>query len=82
MFKSNLEKINNQVLKVCVEVKNFIEDKKGVTAIEYALIAVAISSMLFLVLGNPEEGGLVNKIKEAFQSIQDGLSVSQKSTEN
>lgn len=80
MFKKSLEKVNTFGLKMLFEVKGFMEDKKGVTAIEYALIAVAISSMLFLVLGNPEEGGLVNKIKEAFQAIQDGLTVSSKSS--
>lgn len=53
---------------------NFIKDKKGVTAIEYALIAVAISAMLFIVLGSGDDG-LIGKIKTSFQSIQDALSV-------
>lgn len=54
----------------------FIKSQKGVTAIEYALIAVAISSMLFIVLGSGGEDGLISKIKESFRSIQDGLSIS------
>lgn len=55
----------------------FSLSKKGVTAIEYALIAVAISSVLFIVLGTGGDGGLSAKIKEAFKTIQDGLGVSQ-----
>lgn len=72
-------KINNLFLKVFINLKSFLDDKRGVTAIEYALIAVAISSMLFLVLGTGE-GGLIAKIKEAFDSIKDGLSVTKSSS--
>lgn len=53
----------------------FLRCQKGVTAIEYALIAVAISTMLFLVLGSGGEDGLVSKIQSAFKSIQNGLSI-------
>lgn len=52
----------------------FIKSKQGVTAIEYALIAVAISAMLFLVLGSGDDG-LISKIKDSFKSIQDALTI-------
>lgn len=52
----------------------FLACKKGVTAIEYALIAVAISALLFIVLGSGDDG-LVSKIKGSFNSIKDALSI-------
>ncbi|PAF46953.1 hypothetical protein BKH46_05820 [Helicobacter sp. 12S02634-8] len=55
---------------------DFLKCQRGVTAIEYALIAVAISSMLFIVLGSGGEDGLISRIKDSFRSIQDGLSIS------
>lgn len=63
-------------LGVCDKFKSnkFFSDKRGVTAIEYALIAVAISAMLFIVLGSGDDG-LIHKVKESFKSIQDALSV-------
>lgn len=64
-------------LKAFVSINFFLNSKKGVTAIEYALIAVAISAMLFVVLGSGGEDGLINKIKTSFKSIQDGLGVTQ-----
>lgn len=58
------------------KVKLFFKDNRGVTAIEYALIAVAISSVLFIVLGTGGENGLTSKIKSAFTNIQSGLNIS------
>lgn len=52
---------------------NLLADKRAVTAIEYALIAVAISAMLFIVLGSGDEG-IVAKIKQAFKSVEEALS--------
>lgn len=52
----------------------FLKDTRGVTAIEYALIAVAISAMLFIVLGSGDDG-LISKIKTSFKGIQDALTV-------
>lgn len=67
MFKN----INSRI---CTFLHKFINDKRGVTAIEYALIAVAISAMLFVVLGSGDDG-LINKVKESFKGIQDALSI-------
>lgn len=64
------------------KLNEFKKDNAGVTAIEYALIAVAISSVLFIVLGTGGDGGLTAKIKDAFKAIQDGLGVAQSQSGN
>ncbi|PAF53567.1 hypothetical protein BKH42_05130 [Helicobacter sp. 13S00482-2] len=74
MFKKLLHIFSH--MQIFIMQKAFFKSQKGVTAIEYALIAVAISSMLFIVLGSGGEDGLISKIKESFRSIQDGLSIS------
>ncbi|BCX78557.1 Flp family type IVb pilin [Campylobacter sp. 19-13652] len=67
--------LSNLKTKMYSVMLKFIKDKRGVTAIEYALIAVAISSVLFIVMGTGGEDGLTAKIKEAFSGIQEGLNV-------
>ncbi|MDO7253128.1 Flp family type IVb pilin [Helicobacter cappadocius] len=76
MFKKLVRIFHHIQLVAILRGKIFMQSQKGVTAIEYALIAVAISSMLFIVLGSGGEDGLISKIKESFRSIQDGLSIS------
>ncbi|PAF43374.1 Flp family type IVb pilin [Helicobacter sp. 11S03491-1] len=76
MFNKLLSNLKNLQIKLFIRTMLFYKCQKGVTAIEYALIAVAISSMLFIVLGSGGEDGLIAKIKESFRSIQDGLSIS------
>lgn len=67
--------LNKIQTKIHSTMLSFTQDQKGVTAIEYALIAVAISSVLFIVMGTGGEDGLTAKIKEAFSGIQEGLNV-------
>ncbi|WP_159566007.1 Flp family type IVb pilin [Budvicia diplopodorum] len=50
--------------------KGFLKDQRGITAIEYALIGVAVASLLALVLGNGESTGFLFELKQAFQKIQ------------
>lgn len=76
MFNKLLHILDSLQIVVMLRGIAFIKSQKGVTAIEYALIAVAISSMLFIVLGSGGEDGLISKIKDSFRSIQDGLSIS------
>ncbi|MBT0881542.1 MULTISPECIES: Flp family type IVb pilin [unclassified Campylobacter] len=66
--------MNQFIIKTYCKFLIFIKDTKAVTAIEYALIAVAISAMLFLVLGSGDDG-LISKIKDSFKSIQDALTI-------
>lgn len=75
-MENNIQNKQKKVSKFRKFISKFAKNESGVTAIEYALIAVAISSVLFLVLGTGGQDGLTSKIKEAFTTIQDGLSVS------
>jgi len=47
-------------------------DKRGVTAIEYALIGVAIATLLSVVLGS-QSTGLLGELKNAFDSIGNAI---------
>lgn len=75
-------KISNAVLNssVFVSVKGqqklqeMMTSEKGVTAIEYSMIAVAVSAMLYIVLGDGTSGdNFLGKIIEAFGKIKDSL---------
>lgn len=61
------------ILKVVCEAKtstqHFSTDNRGVTAIEYALIAVAVAAGAYAVFG-PEGGSLFTKIQTAIDGIQ------------
>lgn len=76
MFKNTFNLVAFMMTLAFLKLSSFFREQRGVTAIEYALIAVAISSMLFLVLGSGGEDGLISRIKDSFRSIQDGLTVS------
>jgi pilus assembly protein Flp/PilA len=46
----------------------FLSSQKGVTAAEYAMIAVAIATLLTLVLGD-QNSGLLGALNTAFKQI-------------
>lgn len=48
--------------------EKFKKDERGVTAIEYAIIAVAMSGIVFAVFGN-DDAGLQQAMKEAMGKI-------------
>lgn len=48
---------------------DFIKNEQGVTAIEYALIGVAMASLLAVVLGNQNDGFL-GALKKTFETIE------------
>ena len=56
-------------------VKNFIKDSKGITAIEYALIGVAMATVLAVALGSKDgaNGGLTGAMKQSFETISDSI---------
>lgn len=75
-------KISNAVLggsvfvavKTQQKFKELMANEKGVTAIEYSMIAVAVSAMLYIVLGDGTSGdNFLGKIIEAFGKIKDSL---------
>ena len=71
--------MNNFITKCYVKaqlrLEQFAHDQKGVTAIEYALIGVAMATLLAYILGDQNSGFLgamkdtFDKIAEAIQSV-------------
>jgi len=51
-----------------VKMHAFAKDRRGVTAIEYALIGVAMATLLAAVLGN-QDSGFLGALKETFDKI-------------
>ena len=62
---------------ICVKAKvgfdNFMNDQKGVTAIEYAVVGVAVSVMVIAVF-NADDTGLKKAIVDAFTKISTQVS--------
>ena len=74
------------VISKCYEYANcrlgtFKNNQDGVTAIEYALIAVAMATLLAAVLGNQDKGflGALNDTFEAIAAAIQSVTVSAKS---
>ncbi|MFU9139074.1 Flp family type IVb pilin [Erwinia tasmaniensis] len=55
-----------------LHLKQLVKDKRGVTAIEYALIGVAMATLLALVLGN-QDSGFLGALKSTFAKIADAI---------
>lgn len=75
--------MNNKIMYSIVYSQNYIAQgvsklkekfskEDGVTAIEYAVIAVAISAMLLVVFGK-EEGSFVSAITEKFKTLSNNI---------
>lgn len=78
MFSKASDMVLNSSVYVAVKAKQKLEEvltnEKGVTAIEYSMIAVAVSAMLYIVLGDGTEGeNFLGKIIQAFEKIQENL---------
>lgn len=69
---SSSVKISNLFSGLRRETARFIKNQEGVTAIEYAVIAVAISAMLLAVFGNGD-GTFVTAIKEKFDVLSKNI---------
>lgn len=55
-------------VKASVALRSFAEDRQGVTAIEYAVVAVAIAGIAFTVFGS--SGGLETALGNAMTKLQ------------
>ncbi|WP_148873104.1 Flp family type IVb pilin [Serratia marcescens] len=55
-----------------MRVEQFAEDQRGVTAIEYALIAVAMATLLAYILGN-QDTGFLGALKKTFDAITQAI---------
>lgn len=64
--------MNNLVIKYYVQgrlhLEELIKQQKGVTAIEYALIGVAMATLLAVVLGD-QNSGFLGTLKKTFETI-------------
>lgn len=58
--------------KLLVQMQMFIEDRKGVTAIEYAIVAVAIAGIVAIAFG--EDTGLGAAFTTAMENISAAVS--------
>ena len=52
-----------------LRIESFLKDQRGITAIEYALIGVAVASLLAVVLDNGSGSGFLFELKKAFEKI-------------
>ena len=64
--KGNKTMFTKLYVKTSMFLSQFKNDERGVTAIEYGLIAVAMAALLLLATG---DGGFIDKLKLAFDSI-------------
>lgn len=55
-----------------VRFHEFGKDQRGVTAIEYALIGVAMATLLAFILGD-QNSGFLGALKEAFDKIAEAI---------
>lgn len=55
-----------------LRLEQLAKDNRGVTAIEYALIGVAMATLLALVLGN-QDSGFLGALKNTFAKIADAI---------
>lgn len=65
--------INNIVLKSWVKLSliNHHKDERGITAIEYAIIGVAMASALFFIF---DKGGFIESLSQAWSTMQNKIS--------
>ncbi len=52
-------------------IRAFAKDERGVTAIEYGLIAVAVAAMIIAVFYNKD--GFIHKLQSRFGSLSDAI---------
>ncbi|WBF45023.1 Flp family type IVb pilin [Serratia rubidaea] len=55
-----------------LNLEKFARDRRGVTAIEYALIGVAMATLLAFVLGD-QNSGFLGALKETFDKIAEAI---------
>ncbi|WP_342775068.1 Flp family type IVb pilin, partial [Vibrio pectenicida] len=66
------ENMFNKFLRNCIELKlKLTDDIRGVTAVEYAIIAVVMSGIILLVF---QEGTLKGAMNDAMKNITDNIS--------
>ena len=59
--------LNKVIFKTLAAIESFKHDQRGVTAIEYAVIAVAVSTMMLAIFGS--ENGLTKALDSAMDQV-------------
>ncbi|WP_434144848.1 Flp family type IVb pilin [Photobacterium leiognathi] len=54
----------------------FQKDERGVTAIEYGLIAIAMTVAISAIFSNTEDTSFIGKLKTAYETVGSNLSTS------
>ena len=67
---------NEIVIKAKVAVDNFINDQRGVTAIEYAIIGVAVSGIVLAVFVT-DAGGLKDALSGAIGKVSGNITLAE-----
>ena len=67
-----IDVITKCFVQTSLRLEQFAKDQRGVTAIEYALIGVAMASLLAVVLGN-QDSGFLGQLKETFAKIASSI---------
>lgn len=74
--EKGLSIMNNFIIKCHVNAmlrfEQFCKDQKGVTAIEYALIGVAMATLLAFILGD-QDSGFLGALKDTFGKISGAI---------
>ncbi|GKX63302.1 Flp family type IVb pilin [Pragia fontium] len=56
-----------------LRIESFLKNQRGITAIEYALIGVAMASLLAVVLGTGDGSGFLYELKQTFLKISQSI---------
>lgn len=64
--------INKCYINGLMHLSQLRKDQKGVTAIEYSMIGVAMATLLAYILGD-ENSGFLGAIREAFDNIEQAI---------
>lgn len=68
--------MNDIVLKAwtCLQLRKYYKDDRGITAIEYAIIGVAMASALFFIF---DKGGFLSTLSSAWNTMASKISGAQ-----
>lgn len=68
---SIINTIKNKVLSGCVAVSEFARNKKGVTAVEYAVVVAGVTAVVLVIFG--KEGTVKSMLTHIFSTVEDNV---------
>ena len=63
--------LNKVIFKTLAAIESFKNDQRGVTAIEYAVIAVAVSAMMLVIFGG--DNGVKGALTDAMNTVSSNI---------